>query len=139
MAVKDILSDLQAQTAVLAVISSNTTTNGIILDTADFELGLMFSLTIDAFSDGTYEVQLFESDDSGMAGATQIVAPNILPTDLGANSITQSAATISGAPLPKIGAFANLRYVQARIVSTGVTTGATVHVGVIQKAEQVPV
>lgn len=139
MAIKDILSKLQAQTAVLAVISSNTTTNGIILDTANFELGLMFSLTIDAFTDGSYEVQLFESDDSGMAGATQIVAPNILPTDLGANSISQAAATISGAPLPKIGAFGNKRYVQARVVSTGVTTGATVHVGVVQEAEQSPV
>lgn len=138
MAIHDIQSDLQPIVAFAGDIGSDGDNDGAILDTADFELGLMFTLDIPVFVDGSYELQLFESDASDMSGATQIVAPRILPTDSG-NSITASAAVAQGSILGKIGAYANLRYVRARVVSTGVTTGATVRVIATQKGEVVPV
>lgn len=139
MAVHDIESNLLPIVALAAAIGASTTTSGAILDTANNELGLLFLLDVVAYTDGDYELQLFESDDAAMAGAVQIVAPKILPTNLGANSITEGAVVAEGAILQKIGAFSNLRYVQARVVSTSVSTGATVRVVAIQKAELSPV
>lgn len=138
MSVHDIQSMLQPRLALAATIASNTNTDGSIIDTANFELGTMFTLDVTAFTDGAYELQIFESDSSTMVGATQIVAPKILPTDSG-NSISASAATSAGAVLGKIGIYSNRRYVRPRIVSTGVTTGATVRVIVTQKGELTPV
>lgn len=139
MAINDIESTLQPRTVLNDNITTNTTTNGSILDTADFELGLVFYLGTANFTDGSYELQLFESDDPAMAGAVQIVAPKILPTTNVANSITQSAAVPGGGILQKIGAFSNLRYVQPRVISTGVTTGALISVIAVQKGELSPV
>ena len=139
MAIKDIESKLQPRVALAATIATDTNTDGSIIDTANFELGLLFTLDVVSFNDGAYELQLFESNDSGMAGATQIVAPAILPTDLGANSISASAAVVAGDIVQKIGAYSNLRYVRPRIVSTGTTSGAEVRVTVIQAGEESPV
>ena len=136
--IKDLQSELQPVVALGAVISTNTNTDGAIIDTANFQLGIMFTLDINLFSDGAYELQILESDDSGMSGATQVVAPNILPTDLGANSISASALVAQGAILQKIGVFGTKRYLQARIVSTGVTSGATARVTACKAAELVP-
>ena len=139
MAVHDIESVLQPRVALAATISSNTNTDGSIIDTANFEGGLLFTLDVTAFTDGAYELQLFESSASDMTGATQITSPNILPTTNTTNSISASAAVAAGSILGKIGAYGNLRYVRPRIVSTGVSTGATVRVDVIQKGELTPV
>lgn len=139
MAVFDIESNLQPRVALAATITTDTDTDGEIIDTADYELGLVFYLDVTAYTAGNYELQLFESDDSGMAGATQIVAPAILPTDLGANSISASALVAAGAVLQKIGAYSNKRYVRPRIVSTTTGAGATIRVTVVQKGEYTPV
>ena len=140
MAIHDIESPLQPTVALAAAISSNTNTDGAILDTANFEMGLVFYLDVIARTDGAYELQIFESDDSSMAGATQIIAPKLLPTTLSTNSITAPTAAVSqGTILSKIGVYANRRYVRPRIVSTTVTTGATIRVIAVQKGEQTPV
>lgn len=130
MAVKDIVTKLQENVALTAAVTSNTTTVGAILDTADFELGLMFTLYVADFTDGTYTLLLEESDDSGMAGAVTI------PTDKLIGLLpAASAASASGSILGKVGVFSNLRFVRASVVSTGVTTGALATVISTQKAE----
>lgn len=138
MSVKDIESKLNFIVALSAVIGSNTTTSGAILDTAAKELGTVFILNVPVFTDGSYELQIFESDDAAMAGATQVVAPKILPTINANDSITEAAVVAEGATLQKIGVFSNKRYLQARVVSTGVTTGATVNVIATQAPELTP-
>lgn len=140
MAIHDIESPLQPLVALAAAISSNTNTDGAIIDTANFEMGLVFYLDVISRTDGAYELQIFESDASNMAGATQIVAPKLLPTTLSGNSITApTAAVTQGSILQKLGVYANKRYVRARIVSTAVTTGATLRVLAVQKGELTPV
>ena len=138
MAIKDIQSKLLLILAMQQDIASDTDTDGAILDTADFELGLLFSISVSQLAAGDFELQLFESDDPAMAGATQIVAPNILPTDLGADSISVSADTAEGDTISTIGAFGNKRYVRARVVSTN-SADATITVTAIQAGERTPV
>lgn len=134
MAVKDIRSNVKQTVALTAVITTDTTTNGAILDTADFELGLMFGLDITAFTDGTYTLALQESDDSGMAGAVAITGDKLIGT-----LPVATAATAQGADLGTVGVISNLRFVRAQIVSAGTTTGATANVIATQVAENMPV
>lgn len=122
MSVQEFGSMIDAVTAFAsAAISTNTTTNGSIIDTARRPHGICFIANISAYTDGTYEYRVFESDASNMAGATEISAEQ--KVGQGANP-TQAAAT-STAVWDKITAINTKRYVQLRIVSTSVTTGAT--------------
>lgn len=138
MAVHDIESELTFSVALAAVISANGTVSGEIIDTAHYELGFVGAADVTAYTDGDHEVQLFESDDSGMSGATQVLAPKILPTTNTSGVLTLSAAVAAGDVLEKIGAFSTKRYLQFRIVSTSVTTGATLRINVAQRAELRP-
>lgn len=133
MAVKDIRSNLKEIVAFSAVINSDVTTNGAILDTADFELGLMFSVAITVFGVGSYTLLLEESDDSGMSGAVAITGDKLIGT-----LPVLGAATAQGATLETVGVISNLRYVRASIVSVTSTT-TTVVVTATQKAENMPV
>ena len=134
MAVQDIASDLQETVALTAVISSDTTTTGAVIDTADFELGLMFSLGVDAFTDGTYTLLLEEDALIGFASPTVISGDKLIGTLPAA-----SAASAQGSILGKVGVISNERFVRASIVSTGTTSGATVNVIATEKAETMPV
>lgn len=133
MAVKDIRSNLKEIVGFSAIITTNTTTAGAILDTADFELGLMFSVAITVFGAGTFTLLLEESDDSGMSGAVAITGDKLIGT-----LPALTAATAQGVTLETVGVISNLRYVRASIVSTGTTT-TTVVVTATQKAENMPV
>lgn len=134
MAVKDIRSNLK-QTLILAgPIGTDTTTAGAILDTADFELGLMFLAGATIYVDGTYVLLIEESDDSGMAGADVITGDKLigpLPS--------VSAVTSDGEVFQTVGVISNKRYVRASVVSTGTTTGATMAIIATEKGETMPV
>ena len=139
MAIKDIESSLQPIVGLDATFVGNTTELGVAFDMQNYEIGILFTLDVFDFTDGTYELQLFEADNSSMTGATQVIAPNILPTDLGANSISQNMLVTAGQILEKIGAYGTKRYVQPRVTSTGVTIGAQVRVVCIRQGEIDPV
>lgn len=124
MAVKDIRSNLLSKIAFdVQAISTNTTTTGGIIDTKDFDSGVMFTLLCSAYTDGTYTPLLYESDDSGMSGATAVADANLIGTEAGA---AISAATTEGTNLKSIGAFGTKRYLRLDIVSTSTSSGATI-------------
>lgn len=137
MAVKDIRSNLQEQLAILAAVSTNTTTNGFIFDTANFELGLMFAVSLTAFTDGAYNFTLEESSDAGMSGAVAVTDADKLIGTLAGLALT--AVTAEGDILPTVGVISTLRYVRLNVVSTGVTSGATVVAVATQMGEEMPV
>jgi hypothetical protein len=134
MAKFDIKSKMILQTALAAAIASSTTTNGSILDTANYDLGLTFALSCVAFTDGVYTLQVWTSDDSGMSGEVQLTGDNLIGT-----APAVSALSAAGGTLGVVGVIGNKRYVRVKIVSTGVTSGATVRVLAIQSAEHQPV
>lgn len=140
MAVKDIRSNLQVNLALASTdVGSNTTTLGSAIDTAAFELGLMFVADISDYTDGTYTLSIETADDSGFTtNLTEIQSgdDNFLE---GSGGVALSAATAAGAKCLTIGAFGNRRYARLKVVSTGVTTGATLSARVVQAAENQPV
>jgi len=133
MATQDIRSDLDQFNAFNAVIASDATTAGAIIDTADYDLGLMYTVLAANYTDGTYDLLLEEDDDVGFGSATAVPSGSLIGAlpSLSAISPLDSLGTV--------GVFGNKRFLRASIVSTATTTGAHVVVLMTRKAESAPV
>jgi len=119
MPTKDIRSDLLPKRAFLAIINSNTTTNGDIIDTADFDGGVVFNFMSTVYGAGTYTPILEESDNSNMSAANDIADANLIGTESGA---AISALTGAAGNLGSIGIFGTKRYVRVKILSASSST-----------------
>ena len=134
MATRDGFSDkLVLEALASTVIGSSTTTVGNIIDTADYDMGVAFFVNVTAFTDGVFTIFLEESDDSGMAGSITVTDDKFIP-DTGPVGII--AATTAG--FEGNGVFSTLRFIRFNIVSTGVTTGATMSAIVVEQGEYNP-
>lgn len=131
--VKDITSSLAPELAFLAIIGSSTTTNGAAISTADFELGIQLNPLVSVYADGTYDFEVEESDDAGFSSPSVIPAERIIGT-----VPSLSAATAQGDALGGFGVLTSKPYIRVNVVSTSVTTGATVAVVSNKKAEVAP-
>ena len=119
MATFDIHSDIFAKVARnTAAIASSTTTAGNIIDTNGYE-GLEFIIQSGARTDGTYTPLIEESDASDMSGATAVDDEDLLGLEV-------DAAISAANTVKRIGYVGDKRYVRLSIVSTGVTSGATI-------------
>lgn len=133
MAVKDIRSNLQQTLIIAEALAANGTATGIILDTADFELGLMFELTVTSHTTGTFTLAIFESDAANMAGETPVIGDKLIGT-----LPVETAVVAVGAVLQTVGVISNKRYVRADVIGTDTSVG-TMRVIATQKAENMPV
>lgn len=131
--VKDISSSLAPELALLAVIGSSTTTNGAAISTADYELGIQLNPIVVGYLDGTYEFQVEESDDVGFSSPSVIPDERIIGT-----APTLSAVTAQGDAVVGFGVLTSKPYIRVNVVSTSVSTGATVAVVSNKKAEVAP-
>lgn len=136
MAISDISNNLKQTQAILPTVFDNTgSVVGAILDTAEFELGLMFTVNVADYTDGNYALTLEESNDPNMVGAVQITGDKLI-----GSLQTISAAIAAGEDIPTVGVISNLRYVRATITTVGgVENGSTVSVVATQKTEYMPV
>jgi len=100
----------------IAAITTNTTTSGAIIDTAQYE-ALEFYIQSATLTDGTYTAQIWHGNDSGLSDAVQLTGEEVLGSAV--FILTDDNKT------KRIGYVGKKRYVQLRIVSTGVTTGGT--------------
>ena len=101
-----------------AAITSNTTTNGVIIDTQGYN-SLTFLLNVGARTDGTYTPTIQHGDAANLSDATTVGADDLIGTFAG-------AAISAANTVRKIGYVGNRRYVRLGVVSTTVTSGATV-------------
>jgi len=132
MAKFDLKSKLAAFRAGGLAITSDTSTASMSFDTADYDLGVMFTVAATDYTDGNYQLVLQESDDDIVF--TDVPVEKIIGS---ADDIT--AATANGGTLSRLGLFSNDRYVRVNVVSTGVSTGANLEVSFIGRAELHPV
>jgi hypothetical protein len=111
----DLHHQVEQRTALaIAAITTNTTTAGIIIDTANYT-ALEFLLIAGTVTDGAYAVSLEHGDDSGLSDAAAVPAAETLgDADIAAADDDASK---------RIGYIGKKRYVRLSIVSTGVTTG----------------
>ncbi|RLC69266.1 MAG: hypothetical protein DRH97_00205 [Chloroflexi bacterium] len=96
--------------------------NGKIIDTKDFESG-MVSTDVTAWTVGDINVkEILESDDSGMSGAVAIPAARLIGAD-------QTALGAVG--IQDIGFVRTLRYVRPVFQTVGASVGATLQATVV--------
>lgn len=129
MATRDGFSDKVVEVAFAsAAISTDTTTAGEIIDTADFDMGVAFFVDLTAYTDGTYTLLFEEGEDSGLSDATTVPASKIIGTTVSLTALTSGVLVGNGLHSTK-------RYVRLSIVSTGTTTGATLNAVVVKQGE----
>ena len=134
---KDIRSDFLPVAALVAqVISTNTTTAGAIIDTADFDGGIIFVPTCGAYTDGTYNFLVEEGDAANLSDAAAVADAGLIGTEAG---LAMAAADVAGAALGSIGVISAKRYLRISVVSTATTFGATLAIFAMQKGEICPV
>lgn len=105
----DVANALNSQT-----ISSDTTTNGVIIDMQGYH-GLEFILKSGTITDGAYTVALQHGDDSGLSDAAAVDADEVLGSIAFADTEDNVAK--------RIGYIGKKRYVRMNVVSTGTTSG----------------
>ncbi len=114
----DLSSSLDPQVAFDSqAITSDTTTNGNIIDSQGYE-SLDFSILSATLSDGTYTAQLQHGDDSGLSDAS-VVASDDYIGDLPVFADTEDNA------VKHVGYVGKKRYVRLNIVSASTTSGGT--------------
>ena len=101
-----------------AAIATSTTTNGVIIDTQDYN-ALTFIRNVGARTDGTFTPLIRHGDDSGLSDVADVDDTDLVGTETG-------AAISAAQTMKKIGYVGNKRYVRLSVVSTSVTSGATV-------------
>lgn len=119
MASKDLHNNLQGAIALATqAITTDTTTVGATIDTQGFE-GVEFTATVGTVTDGDYEFQLFEGDESNMSDEAEVTAAGSL---LGAAPNWTDSANDE---LQSFGYRNDKRYLRLKVVSTNTTTGGT--------------
>lgn len=103
----------------VAIISSNTTTNGAIIDVQGFD-SLEFIIKSGTIADGTYTPLIEEGDDSGLSDAAAVADGELLGTEAEAAFAATDDQTVK-----HIGYRGSKRYVRLSIVSAGTTSGGT--------------
>lgn len=114
-------------------IGTNTTTNGVIIDTADFDMGIKFGFDVSAFTDGVFTISYEDGDDSGLSDAAAVATDKVI-----GSTVILVAATAAGATFTGNGLFSTKRFVRAVVTSTGVTTGATISAIAVLSGENNP-
>lgn len=101
-------------------ISANETNNGIIIDTADYDMGIKFAFDVSAYTDGSFAVSYEDGDDPALADAAAVATDKVI-----GDAVVLTAVTAADAPFKGNGVFSTRRFVRPVITSTGVSTGAT--------------
>lgn len=117
MAVKDLHNQIDKRIALnVQAISTNTTTDGNIIDTQGFK-SVEFLYFTGAYTDGSYSLLITEGDASNLSDGTSTGNSDVL---------TETTLAITAAnTVKKIGYIGTKRYLRFRCVSTSVTSGAT--------------
>ena len=111
-------------------ISTNTTTNGAIIDTKDADGGVSFYLGAAAYTDGTFKLVIKEGDDSGLSDATTVGSTKLVEASTATGAVTTgiSAITADLDAFSKVAVHSTKRFLRPQIVSTGTSSGATIDV-----------
>lgn len=101
----------------LQTISTNTTTNGNIIDVQGFD-AFEFYITSGTLTDGTYAILIQDGEESDLSDAADVTDENLTVTEASVGFADTDDNTIK-----HIGYIGNKRYVRLSIVSTGTTSG----------------
>lgn len=142
MPIKEIYNNLYPAVAFnVQAITTDTTTNGNIIDTADYEDGVLFAMVSGTLTDGTYTPLLEESASSTFATSNVIADANIVPVavsgtlyETGQEAALAFAATEDDT-VKTVGVIGTKRYVRLSFVSASTSSGGTIGAVVLKKGE----
>ena len=141
MAVRDMITTMLTRLSSYNLITTNTTVNGTIIDTAPFPLGVSYFMIAPGFTDGVYKLTFTEGEESDLSDGVTVTADKIVPIQDPVQDAVNTGSekiTLLGNLAQRAGLHSTKRYVRANVVSTGVTTGATVAVWCTLGAEVLP-
>ncbi|PIR39585.1 MAG: hypothetical protein COV35_03520 [Alphaproteobacteria bacterium CG11_big_fil_rev_8_21_14_0_20_39_49] len=132
---RDLHNNINAEVALnTSAISSDTTTNGNIIDMQGFG-SIEFVIQSGTLTDGTYTPLIQEGDESNLSDATAVGDADLLGTEADAAFIATEDNAVK-----KVGYIGNKRYVRLSIVSASTTSGGTISaVSVKSDAGDMPV
>lgn len=107
-----------------SIISANGTTTGQTIDVADFD-SLEFLFLAGAITDGTFTVTIYEGDTANMSDEAAVADADLLGTEPVLTSADANA-------VKRVGYKGSKRYVRAKVVQTGATTGGFLSCIVLQ-------
>jgi hypothetical protein len=114
---RDLYKSLVSQLAkAAAAISSNTTTNGLVIDLQGYEAARI-DIASATLTDGTYTCSLQEGTASDGSDMADVAAAQQLGSAVFAATDDNTVKSLSY--------LGSKRYIRVKIVSTGVTTGGT--------------
>ena len=131
MAVKSMSSSLDLSSAMPYLrIQIARTVNGFIIDTSDYEAGLVFFFGIFDRLGGEFVYKIYEGDKSDMSDAVLIP-----PEKFTSSNIDFSGEISPGESLYKVGIFSNKRYVRLDVISSGTGIDGYIFASVVQGIE----
>tara|TARA_R110002020_G_scaffold154083_1_gene333597 strand:- start:174 stop:584 length:411 start_codon:yes stop_codon:yes gene_type:complete len=117
---KELFSTVSASVAFNnQAISTDTTTNGNIIDTRGYE-SILFVMQSATLTDGTYTPLIQEGDDSGLSDAAAVADADLTDTEA-----DQAFAATDDNATKKIAYVGSKRYVRLNIVSASTSSGGT--------------
>jgi hypothetical protein len=123
MSVRELGSQLEVLTALApTAISTDTNTDGLIIDLARRPANITFFFSASAFTDGVFTATVFHGAASNLSDAAAVSTEMVV----GQGSAPAATAIIGTNVWKKITVVATKRYVRLRIVSTATDAGATV-------------
>lgn len=111
MAEYDLKSRVKVSRA-LTLTDVTTATNGDIIDMQGFQ-SVVFSVHGHGLAGGTFDATIFESDDSGMSGATAV------PSDLIIGTLPSFDAATDDNTVQTFGSIGKKRYLRVTLTPTG--------------------
>jgi hypothetical protein len=147
MAVNDIRSNLISQfLGSVTVAADDTTELPGVIDGAEYELGVMFSVQVTTVGTATsVDLVIQESDDPTFATFDTIDSTSIKIIGTGSIDITAlsivptaTASLTTENRLVTVGVFSNLRYLRPAFVDVGGNGAGVASVFAVQKAEEMP-
>jgi hypothetical protein len=135
MASKDLFSNIRPFVALdIATISTDTTTEGNIIDTQGYE-GVVVGLITGTVTDGDYAIQLTDGDDSALSDEAVVTDANLLGTE----ALASFTADTDDDKISKLGYIGIKRYIRVEIVSTNTSSGAVIGAwGILGNARSAP-
>lgn len=111
-------------------ITTDTTTNGNIIDLQGFDMVEFFIVT-GTLTDGDYTPLIEDGDDSGLSDAAAVADTELLGTEAGAAFTTDTDDN----KVSRIGYVGGKRYVRLSIVSTNTATNGATLTGLAVKGK----
>jgi len=135
MSVRDLKNNVEREFALYEVITSDGSTTGQpVIDTADYDSGVMFDFFATVWSAGSVYPEILQSEDDGATDPYTTVDPDVNLIGTIADA-TVSAAITPNDPIPTLGVVGNKRYL--KLIGRGQGGANMTYVATVSKVPEV--